>query len=246
VNVDGTKAILEVASEMQVKKIIYFSSVAVYGDLQPSADNTTTKPNNYYGASKLKAEEAIQEWASQDTERKVIILRPTVVFGPRNQANIFRLVKLVSDGKFIWVGNGSEVKSVAYVENVADATVFLSSHIEKGVQILNYADSPHLTTKEIVHIIAVKAGVKVPKLKIPWSFVVAMASAFDALGKISGIDFPITSARIRKFNTPTCHKAEKIFSLGFTPRFTIEEGIDKMVKWYIEQRENLKYSDSAE
>ena len=147
--------------------------------------------------------------------------------------NIFRLVKQVSDGRFIWVGNGLDIKSVAYVENVVDATVYLFSRMEEGLHLYNYADSPHLTTKEIVHIIAAKAGVKVPKLKIPWSLAITTAGTFDVLGKILGIDFPITSARIRKFNTPTCHKAEKIFSLGFHPRFTIEEGLEKMVKWYI-------------
>ena len=246
VNVEGTKVLLEAASEMQIKKFIYYSSVAVYGYNQPSSDNTVPQPNNYYGASKLKAEEVIREWAQTDTSRRVVIIRPTVVFGPRNHANIFRLVKLVSDGRFISVGNGSDIKSVAYVENVVDATVFLFSRMKEGIHIYNYADTPHLTTKEIVHIIAAKAGVNVPKLKIPWTLAIIAASAFDMLGKLFGIDFPITSARIRKFNTPTCHRAEKIFAIGFRPKYTIEEGIEKMVRWYIEQKESLNYFDSAE
>jgi nucleoside-diphosphate-sugar epimerase len=246
VNVDGTKVLLDVASEQNIKKFIFYSSVAVYGSRQPSSDDTIPQPNNFYGASKLKAEEIIREWAQADASRSVVIIRPTVVFGPRNHANIFRLVKQVSDGRFIWVGNGSDIKSVAYVENVVDATVFLFSRMGEGLYIYNYADSPHLTTKEIVHIIAAKAGVKVTKLKIPWSFAITTASVIDVLGKLLSIDFPITSARIRKFNTPTCHKAEKIFAMGFHPRFTIEDGLEKMVKWYIEQRESLNYLESAE
>jgi nucleoside-diphosphate-sugar epimerase len=246
VNVEGTKILLEAAAEQNIKKFIFYSSVAVYGSRQPSSDTITPQPNNHYGASKLKAEEVIREWAQADASRRVVIIRPTVVFGPRNHANIFRLVKQVSDGRFIWVGNGSDIKSVAYVENVVDATVFLFSRMEKGLYIYNYADSPHLTTKEIVYIITAKAGVKVPKLKIPWSLAITMASTIDVLGKLLNIDFPITSARIRKFNTATCHKAEKIFALGFHPRFTIEEGLEKMVKWYIEQRESLNYLESAE
>jgi nucleoside-diphosphate-sugar epimerase len=246
VNVNGTQVLLDEASEQNIKKFIFYSSVAVYGSNQPSSDSTIPQPNNYYGASKLKAEEVIREWVQADASRRVVIIRPTVVYGPRNHANIFRLVKQVSDGKFIWVGNGSDIKSVAYVENVVDATVFLSSRMECGLHIYNYADSPHLTTKEIVQIIAAKAGVKVPKLRIPWSFAITTASTFDVLGKLLGIDFPITSARIRKFNTPTCHRAEKIFASGFRPRYTIEQGIEKMVKWYIEQRESLDYLESAE
>ena len=246
VNVEGTKVLLNSAAEQNIKNFIFYSSVAVYGARQPSTDTTRPQPNNHYGVSKLQAEEAIQEWVRGDTSRRVLIIRPTVVYGPGNRANIFRLVKQVSDGKFIWMGNGSEIKSVAYVENIVDATVFISSQMEEGFHIYNYADSPHLTTKEIVHYIAVSAGVKEPKLKIPWLLGMTAAGTFDVLGKLLGIDFPITSARIRKFNTPTCHKAEKIFALGFRPRFTIEVGLEKMVKWYIEQRENLHYLESAE
>ena len=246
VNVDGTSVLLDAASKQNIKKFVFYSSVAVYGSHQPSSDDTMPQPNNDYGASKLKAEEVIRDWARADARRRVVIIRPTVVYGPRNHANIFRLVKQVSDGRFVWVGNGSDIKSVAYVENVVDATAFLYTRFEEGLHIYNYADSPHLTTKDIVHIIAAKAGVKEPKLKVPWPIAVSTASIFDLLGKLTGFDFPVTSARIRKFNTPTCHNAEKIFALGFHPRFTIEEGLEKMVKWYIEQKESLNYLESAE
>ena len=117
-------------------------------------------PNNYYGASKLKAEAAIAEWTQKDADRKAVIIRPTVVFGPRNRANIFRLVKQVCDDNFIWVGHGSNIKSIAYVENLVDATIFLLAKMEAGLSVLNYADTPHMETKEIVSLIAHKAGVQ--------------------------------------------------------------------------------------
>lgn len=246
VNVEGTKVILEIASESQIKKFIFYSSVAVYGAQQPSSDGTSPKPNNEYGISKYQAETAIVDWAQKDKSRNVLIIRPTVVFGPRNQANIFRLVKQVCDGNFIWVGNGSNIKSIAYVENLVDATIFLLERLVEGMRAVNYADMPHLTTKEIVSMIAQKAGVKMPKRKIPLPVAIPAASVFTILGNLMNKDYPITSARIRKFNTSTCHKAEKIFSMGFIPRFSIEEGLEKMVNWYLEQKNSLKYLESAE
>jgi nucleoside-diphosphate-sugar epimerase len=246
VNVEGTKVILEAASEFQIKKFIFYSSVSVYGAHQPSCDDTLPEPNNDYGISKYQAEAAIIDWAQKDNDRKVVIIRPTVVFGPRNQANIFRLVRQVSDGNFIWVGNGENVKSIAYVENLVDATVFLLLRMQNGVSVMNYADKPHLTTREIVNLIAQKAGVPTPNRIVPKALAIGASSVFDVIGNLLNRDFPITSKRIRKFNTPTHHEAEKIFSMGFHPRFTVAEGIERMVRWYLEQRDSLNYLESAE
>ena len=86
VNGEGTKVLLDAAAEMNIKKFIFYSSVAVYGSCQPSSDDTIPQPNNFYGASKLRAEEEIREWARADASRRVVIIRPTVVYGPGNHA----------------------------------------------------------------------------------------------------------------------------------------------------------------
>jgi len=54
--------------------------------------------------------------------------------------------------------------------------------------------------------------------------------------RLTGKNLPISTARIKKFCTTTHHKADKILREGFRPRFTIEEGLHKMVKWYISLR----------
>ena len=246
VNVDGTKMLLQTATEMKIKRFVFYSSVSVYGASQPSSDDTAPNPNNDYGASKLKAEEAIRAWAQEGPAREVIILRPTVVFGPRNRANIFKLVRQVCDRRFIWVGNGENIKSVAYVENVVDATIMLLNTMAPGVLTLNYSDRPQRTTKEIVAIIAQKAGISVPRRRIPISVALQALRILDLIGNITRRDLPITSARILKFNTPTCHNAEKIFALGFQPRFSIEEGFEKNVGWYLANKVDLDQSDTLD
>lgn len=236
VNVDGTRILLEIATELNIKKFIFYSSVAVYGSRQPSFDETLPAPESYYGASKLQAETLIHEWLHRDPGRQVIIIRPTVVFGPRNMANIFRLVKQVCDGKFIWVGNGTNIKSVTYVENLVAATVFLLERMRQGEVILNYADEPHLTTRELVELVASKSDAKIPGWKLPESLVMHLANGLDILGDIWNIDFPITAARISKFNTATHHNAKKIYAMGFTPHYSVEQGVEKMVSWYLSNK----------
>ena len=242
VNKDGTENLLRCAAEQDVKEFIFFSSVAVYGEQQATSEDTAPNPITPYGESKLAAENAVRQWTKEDLSRTGIIIRPTVVFGPMNNANIFRLIKQVCDGRFVWVGNGDQIKSVAYVENLVDATLFLLQNVKPGLEVFNYADSPHLRTRELVNLIASKAGVRIPSLHIPATVAVSAAKIFDLIGAISGRDFSLTSLRIKKFSTPTYHTAEKIRRCGFTPSYTIEEGIEKNVQWYLNHYRSMNTS----
>jgi len=238
-NVGGTINMLESASEAGIKKFVYYSSVAVYGNQSSTTEATTPQPVNSYGTSKLAAEKEITKWANEDKDRTAIIIRPTVVFGPNNTANIFRLIRQVCDGRFIMVGNGKNIKSVAYVENLVDATIYLLERRSSGINIFSYADEPHLTTKELVNLIERTAGRKMKKFFVPLSIAAIGGYGFDILGKITGIDFPITAARMKKFTMPTYHRAERIRKFGFIPKYSVEEGLKKHIEWYWSKKKDL-------
>jgi nucleoside-diphosphate-sugar epimerase len=241
VNVQGTEALLALAERVRARKFVFFS--------QGNADETTQPlPENPYGASKLQAEAAVTAWANADPARAVVIVRPTVIFGPWSKANIFKLIRYVCDRKFIWVGNGENIKSIAYVKNLVAATAFLLKRMQPGIEIYNYADGPHRTTRELVGLIARAAGVPEPGLKLPLAPALAMARGIDLVAKLSGRDFPVTSARLKKFNATTLFRAEKIRAAGFVPPYTIEEGIQENVRWYLDEYKarRIHVSDSYE
>jgi nucleoside-diphosphate-sugar epimerase len=247
VNEQGTKNLLRCASEKGIKRFIFYSSVAVYGAVQPSTEETVPSPNNYYGSSKLAGEAVVRKWAEEDPTRSAIIIRPTVVFGARNRANIFKLVRQVVEGRFVWVGDGGNIKSVAFVENLVDATLFLLHRMSPGLEIFNYSDEPQLTTRKIVEIIAKESGARVPRIKIPLGFALSVGKLFDVAGKLTRYDFPITAARMKKFNTATCHYSNKIRSLGFTAKYTIEEGFAQQIRWYREHfRSETMFHETSE
>jgi len=238
VNQRGTDNLLRCATERGIRKFLFFSSVSVYGDQQGTTEETPPDPVTPYGKSKLAAEEVVRSWQREDSSRLAVIIRPTVVFGPMNRANIFRLIKQVCDGKFIWVGEGNQVKSVAYVENLVEATLFLLNGEQQGFHCFNYSDEPHRTTRELVTMIAEKAGIRIPRFRIPLGLALLGSRAFDVLAWMLGKDLVLTSARIRKFNSPTYHKAETILKKGFVPPVSVEEGIEKNVRWYLGLKES--------
>jgi nucleoside-diphosphate-sugar epimerase len=113
--------------------------------------------------------------------------------------------------------------------------VFLLEKLRHGVEVFNYVDEPQMTTHDLVSLIARKAGRSKPKLSIPMGIAMPAARLMDMIGSAIGHDFTITSARIRKFNTSTQFSVEKLRSMGFKAPFTIEEGLERNIRWYMDQ-----------
>jgi GlcNAc-P-P-Und epimerase len=234
-NEDGTRVICRVASEFGIKQIVFYSSVAVYGLREDiSSETTTPQPDSPYGASKLAGEKVLEQWAKEDVSRKVLIIRPTLVFGANNKANMYNLIRQIDSGLYFHLGKADNIKSIAYVENVVKATLYLKDRMKSGVSTYNYADEPQLSTREISSIIAESLGKKI-RVTIPKKLGIIFGLPFDAAIKITGKNLPISTARIKKLGTATHHSAARLFSEGFQPAFTTKEGLRKMVAWYKQQ-----------
>jgi GlcNAc-P-P-Und epimerase len=235
-NEDGTRIICKVASEFNIQEIIFYSSVAVYGIREEiSTEEMTPEPDSPYGASKLAGEKVLKEWAAADYNRKVLIIRPTLVFGANNRANMFNLIRQIDSGFYFHLGKAENIKSLAYVENLVKATLFLKDQLKSGFTIYNYADEPQLTTFSIASTIAHNLGKKI-RWSLPMAVGIALGMPFDLIIKITGKNLPISTSRIKKLSTATHHSAKKLFSKGFVPQYSTQEGLEKMVAWYKSQK----------
>ena len=127
VNVLGSKNVCKFAEKNNINKIIFTSSVAVYGfSNKPVNEEGKINYFNEYGRTKFLAEEVYREWFGRDpSNRSLTIVRPTVIFGNGNKGNVYNLIKQISEKKFIMIGNGKNIKSIAYVKNVADFLTYL-------------------------------------------------------------------------------------------------------------------------
>jgi nucleoside-diphosphate-sugar epimerase len=221
--------------------------VAVYGDAAtPTCDDTEPHPSNDYGLSKLRAEEVLKVWREGDAaNRKLLIIRPALVYGEGNLANMYRLIDAIATGRYFNVGAGENIKSIAYVKNLVEATWYLFNRLPNGLFVGNYSDQPHLKTAEIVSVIASQLGKPIPK-SIPKNLLMLMAKPFDLVISLTGKDLPISSMRVKKMGTQTFHQAELVFKQGFRPQFNTIEGLQRMVEWYkLHQLQKRKYKSPA-
>lgn len=230
VNVKGAKNVCEIAEEKQIKKIIFTSSVAVYGFADQETDESGhINPFNDYGKSKFEAEKIYMQWQKKDKEnRTLIIIRPTVVFGEKNRGNVFNLLYQINSRNFFKIGSGNNKKSIAYVDNVVDFIDFCLK-IEKNITISNYIDKPDLSMNELVDHTKNLLGYKNKlNISIPYYVAILIGMFFDLLSFLTRKEFSISMIRIKKFCSSTTFTSNKE-DIGFKPKIDIYEGLNKTI-----------------
>lgn len=240
VNVDGARNVCDLARSQGINKIIFTSSVAVYG-FAPLGTNEfgSIAPFNDYGRTKWEAEQIYRGWQSEDPQnRTLVIIRPTVVFGERNRGNVYNLLRQIASGRFLMVGNGLNRKSMAYVENVA-AFLEFSLDFKSGVHVYNYIDKPDFTMNALVaHVNKLLGRSAEIKLRLPFMLGLLIGSCFDLVAKVSGIKFPISAIRVKKFCANSVYESA-VESTGFIPPVPLLEAIERTVRFeFIEDHKN--------
>jgi nucleoside-diphosphate-sugar epimerase len=231
VNVEGARLVCEAARLTGVKRIVFTSSVAVYGfQPRPVDEDGPYQPFNDYGRTKLEAEEAYKAWASEDPERVLVVVRPTVIFGEGNRGNVYNLVRQVASKKFFMIGKGDNVKSIAYVGNVS---AFLLSLFDRGpgLHVYNYVDLPDLNTRELLAWIQHCLGRDGRLPNLPRSIAMCVGYLFDLAARVTGRKFPVSSVRVRKFCESTQFRADRVAETGFQPPYPLKEALERTIRF---------------
>ena len=244
VNIGGAINVCNFASENSIKKIIFTSSVAIYGDAEKDTDENG-EPNyfNDYGRTKYEAEQVYKSWQKEKPdERTLVIIRPTVIFGEDNRGNVYNLLNQIYRKRFLMIGNGKNIKSMAYVDNVA---AFVDFCMEKssGIHIYNYIDKPDLNMNDLVKLVK-KTLFKKDNIgyRLPVGvglFIGYLADLFSSIFKVS---FPISAIRVKKFISDSMFSS-KVSETNFVPPFKLIDALIKTIKHEFEdvnENENNK------
>jgi nucleoside-diphosphate-sugar epimerase len=231
VNVSGAENVCNACTKLGIKKIIFTSSVAVYGFAPVGTDETgLINYFNDYGRTKWRAEEKYRAWLSSDTENSLTIIRPTVIFGEQNRGNVYNLLRQIAGGKFPMVGKGTNVKSMAYVENVA---TFIEYNLNNppGEQLFNYIDKPDFDMNTLVVEVRRVLGKSGRLFHWPYWMGLAGGLCFDVLAKVLHKKLPISTIRVKKFCANTMFESINIKMTGFKPPVSLAEGLERTIKY---------------
>jgi nucleoside-diphosphate-sugar epimerase len=234
VNEKGSRVLCDVMDELGIRRACFYSTVAVYGNAPPPLSETTSpEPVSDYGRSKLAGEKVFEAWTLRGDGRSCLVIRPTVTFGPHNFANMYSLIRQIESGKFFQAGPATNIKSLSYIENIMEATLWLWQRKDgNAFQVYNWVEKPDMSSAEISRTVADCLGRK--KLRrFPLALALLMAKPFDLVIALTGRNLPISSARVRKlFVDQTKFESDKARKAGFEPSISLTDGIKRMVDWY--------------
>jgi UDP-glucose 4-epimerase len=163
VNRDLTIATARKAKNEGVQQFIFMSSIIVYGD-SPSNGvidrNTVPKPSNFYGDSKLQAEEGIKPLENESF--KIVILRPPMIYGKGSKGNYPRLAKLAR--KVPVFPDIDNQRSMLHIDNLCEFIKLMIDNKESGLFFPQ--NKEYVKTSEMVRLIADVHGKKIRLMKV--------------------------------------------------------------------------------
>ena len=231
-NLEGMKNVLKAMECNGVKRILFFSSVAIYGlNKDNPNEETPADPFNHYGKSKWQAEQVLQEWYKDHQDWNINIIRPTVIFGERNRGNVYNLLHQLSTGRFLRVGKGTNVKSMAYVGNVVAFVKYMILNINQGYNVFNYIDKPDFNMNQLTELVCAKLSKKIPSVKVPYWIGMTGGYFFDLIAFITRKKLEVSSVRVKKFCATTQFDSAKAHNTGFVAPYTLEEGLTRTLEF---------------
>ena len=200
-NLLGAENVCAWASMVGCENIIFTSSIAPYGPSELARDEKSLPvPATAYGGSKLAAEKIHQIWQAEDkANRKLVIVRPGVVFGAGEGGNVTRLVKATVNRYFFYMGNKNTRKAGTYVKELCNAMWWaLDKKAQEAPILFNMSMNPGPTIEEYVDTVCEVAEIKRFVPNVPYALMYMASLIIDPIAKVAGINQPISPVRMRK------------------------------------------------
>ena len=227
INVGGTSNIVEAAIQAGVKRILYFSTIAVYGrsNGQVLTEDSLPNPDTLYAKTKLTAEKIVLEANNANGQPIGTILRLGAVYGSRIKGNYRRLLQSLARGLFISIGNGSNRRTLIYDKDVARAALLACEHQDAGGKIFNISDGKEHTLNEIISAMCIALGRNKPCFSLPLGPVRFTAGMIEDISRWMGCRPPIMRASVDKYTEDVSVDSRRSQQeLGFVPMYDLVSG----------------------
>ncbi|MBD2451695.1 NAD-dependent epimerase/dehydratase family protein [Nostoc sp. FACHB-152] len=223
VNVEGTRAVLEVAQAVGVSKLVYCSTIGIFGDTKGQVVNETfirtqSEFSSAYDRTKYQAQQLVDRFAKNGIP--VVSILPSGIFGA-DDPHFAPVIRQFLKGRLrLWAG-GDRITGIVHVDDLAAAMILAAQKGKSGdYYIISAGD---LTTREMFQIISQKTGIPVP-YEVPKPLVRLVGNLFDSIGRVLKWQPPISRERVH-YIYDRCVRVDAAKAhneLNWHPRSTLE------------------------
>ena len=236
VNVEGTRQLLDAARTAGVRRFVHIGTEAglFAGDSLVDIDEEQPYPARQrypYSASKAAAERLVLA-GDDPAGLRTIVLRPRLVWGPRDTSVGAAIERMAKDGSWMWMDGGRPRTSTCHVDNLC-AGIVAALAAEGGGRSYFLADEGERSLRSFFTAMAEARGLHLPDRSVPGWVVRGLAGLMDGLWRLVGRQTPppispFEAAMMSATITVRTDRARR--ELGWAPVRTVEEGMAGLAK----------------
>lgn len=228
-NVAGTLGVVEAAKDAGIERLVYISSVAVYGvNDAPMIDESMPTPpvGQLYPDSKIAAESVVRA-----SEMPWVIVRPASTYGPRGAAWTIGPIERIDRGQLILAGADTGLVTPGYIDNVVDGLLLALDHPAAVDEAFNLCDDRAVTYREFYLAYAEMLGKDRLPVLPAWAYKAARNPAVNAMRRLVGRQPAGPWSWHFRFNPSqfSVTKAKRL--LGYAPAVDFDEGMRRTAAW---------------
>jgi UDP-glucose 4-epimerase len=225
INVVGTLNLLKTSLDLGVKRFVYASSAAVYGNTNRAQkkEDIPLNPTSPYGVSKLAAEKYVEIF-HELYGLETVSLRYFNVYGPRQRLdekwaygsviNIF-LDRLLRNMPPVIYGDGKQTRDFVYVKDAVEANMLALRRNDAVGETFNIGTGKRITVNKV-------------------------AQLLKRMTSKENLENVYSDSRLGDVRHGYADISKAIRILNYEPKFSIERGLGELVNWYVQKKEHLK------
>ena len=239
INTQGTVNVINACRKHHVRRLVYTSSPSVVYDGRDhlNADSSLPYPDTWmchYPRSKALAEQAVLK--ASDDQLRTVSLRPHLIWGPRDNHLIPRLLQRARSGRLRRVGDGDNLVSVSYVENTAAAHLQAADSLQQSNAVSGQAyfiNEPNpVNLWDWINALLALADLPPVRKTVSANAAWNVGAALEMLWKVLPGEPPMTrfvAAQLSGSHTYSIEAAQRDF--GYSPHVSMETGMQRLREW---------------
>ncbi len=245
-NVIGTRNVVQACLENKIKRLVYVSTPSLYFDYgsrtNVKENDPLPEPISHYAHTKRLAEEEIDKGFANGLA--VVSIRPRALFGEGDTVIFPRLIPRLKSGRLPILGDGENVVDLTYIQNVVDALLLCAESPANTLgKTYNITNGEPIKIWKLIERICDKLGYPHPSRKVSYKTANTAASALEFLYSLIPYspEPPLTRVSVSMMaNNTTLDISAAKADLGYQPKVSVEEGVQRFLKWWKEKTPSLR------